>query len=351
MVRSLLPLVMIGGSIVAGEAVREEEPRVPYNICDLDRIYDSQDGFEYCVSRNILESLLSGKALDNPIEYTQEESIKLQEDINETFQKIMSTNPVREQVAIITAGTPGCGKTQKLQQDFQKNLSENKVRYAYIYPSDVSLLDQTRTYKADLEKSDGSIEARKKAYDKWRPGSTAAMHLIIANLIKEKYAFYFGTTSASPATGKFFELLKKQGYRIKLIHISAPDEVRWASIQERDTIFIKKSEEDIKEKGLLIPQRTGDTYLKYADEIEFYYKGDVKQDPILAARWKKSEDSAQAKGTLQIIDRAHYEKIKALHNAAIEPLKTPDLLWEEAVEGKSKIIFGLVHSSNTYPNL
>lgn len=63
--------------------------------------------------RNNLEGVLSGKAFDNPNPYTSEELSKLFEDINGLFQTIISTNPIKANVAVISAGAPGSGKTTK----------------------------------------------------------------------------------------------------------------------------------------------------------------------------------------------------------------------------------------------
>ena len=249
----------------------------------------------------------------------------------------MATNPVKESLAIITAGAPGAGKTIKLKQDLEANAHEGK-NYAYVCPDDVCLKNQTRTYVADIASGNESMAARQNAYNKWRPGSNAATHLILGNLIREKYAFYFGSTSSGPATGKFFEFLKAQGYTIRLIHISAPDDVRWSSIQERDKTFVQTTEQDVKEKGLLFPQRINDTYLKYADQIEFYYRGDVKQDAVLAARWLRNEDVSEFAGTLQILEPKQYERIKSVHDTAVGVLQKPELFWKDAVESKSKIL-------------
>ena len=68
-------------------------------------------------------------------------------------------------------------------------------------------------------------------------------------------------------TYKFFEFLKEQGYRIRIIHVSASDDVRWGSIQERDQSFVQTTEEDVRMKGLMVPQRITDTFLTHADEI------------------------------------------------------------------------------------
>lgn len=309
--------------------------RTSYDVCDMSLIYDKEGGYEYSLPKGILESFLSGKAFDNPEVYTESESEGLREDINDIFQNIISANPVKERLAVITAGAPGTGKTIKMRQDLAEYsfLGRN---FAYICPDDVCLRNQTRTHQADIASGDGSIEAFRAAYNKWRPGSNAATHLILGNLIREKYAFYFGTTSSGAATGKFFSFLKKQGYHIRLIHVTAPDEVRWASIKERDKTFVQTTEQDVREKGLLIPQRIMDTFLAYVDEIQFYYRDDVKQDAQLAAKWIRNEDPIEALGTLEVISPLSYERIKSIHNAAVEVLGRPDLQWEATIEKNSK---------------
>lgn len=305
------------------------------NVCNLDLIYNSD--YQYSLPQKVLESFISGKAFDNKENYIEEESRNLHNDINELYDRIISAAPAKEKIAIMTAGAPGAGKTTKLRQDLETNALLGR-RYAYICPDDVCLQNQTRTYKADLDKADNSIDTRQGAYNKWRPGSNAATHLILGNLIREKYGFYFGTTSTGPTTGKFFEFLKSQGYAIRLIHVSAPDEIRWNSIQERDKTFVQTTEQDVREKGLLLPQRITDTYLKYADEIEFYYRDGVKQDAVLAAKWLRNEDDQQHLGRLEIIAPEQYQKIKTIHNEAATALTRPDLYWESAVEKTSQIL-------------
>ena len=175
------------------------------------------------------------------------------------------------------------------------------------------------------------------AYNKWRPGSNAAAQLILANLIRENYAFYFGSTSSHPATGLLFDFLKKRGYQIRLIHVTASDETRWKSIQERNNTFFKTTEEDIKAKGLAVSERINDTYLKYADQIDFYYRGGPRENTVLAAKWLRVENEEAQLGKLQVVDSKAYEEIKKIHNKSTQILNKPQLSWQETVE-KSSII-------------
>lgn len=311
------------------------------NVCDFKNIYNEH--FRYSLPEDILSTYLSGESFDYKQHYTSEEMTRLISDINDLYEGMMFANPIRNQLAVITAGAPGAGKTWKMRQDLEQKteVTESDTHYAYIDPDDVCLRSMTATYRHDILLGDQSPAARKAAYDKWRPGSNAANHLILANLIREKCAFYFGTTSTSPVTCKFFEFLKQQGYHIRLIHVSAPDDVRWKSIQERDKTFIQTTEADVVQKGELLPQRINDTYLRYADEIEFYYRDGVERDAGLAAVWIRGPDGSEVVGELTVSDQIRYNKIKEIHNAAAKALQRQDLDWSTSVEAKSKIIIKL----------
>lgn len=295
------------------------------DICDLTRIYNDQ--YQYFLPKDILENYLSGKAFDNLTAYSPEELQKLKTDIEIIYANILSKNPTKERLAVVTAGAPGSGKTTKMQQDLQQQAALSK-NYAYINPDDLCLQQQLNTYKSDINNSDGSIAAKQLSYNKWRPGSNAATHVILANLIRDNYAIYFDTTSTGKYSVKLFSFLKDHNYQIRLMHVTAPDDVRLQSIQEMNKIFIHTTEKDVKEKALLLPQQIKSTYLAYADEIEFYYRSAVNEDAILAAKWKKSTN------ILEIIDPLLYSKIKAWHNANIS---SSDLLWETVVEKNVKI--------------
>lgn len=293
-----------------------------FDVCDLSSIYN--ENFQYSLPKTVLESYISGKAFDHSDLYTLGEREDLEEDTREIFAGILSKNPTHGNWAVMTAGGPGAGKTVKMRQELEA--VEDNI--AYICPDDVCLKSQKRTFLKDVEAmgvNEENVAERLALYCKWRPGSNAATHLILANLIREKYNFYFGTTSTGPSTFRLCDLLKKQGYKIRFIHISAPDDVRWNSLRERDKTFVQTTEQDTREKGLLLPQRIADTYLKYADVIDFYYRGGVSEDANLAAHWVRDEG-------LTVIDPEDYQKIKTLHNTAIEALNRPELAWENTVE-------------------
>ncbi len=299
------------------------------DICKTSLIYNTADNFEYSLPKNILESFLSGRAFDHLQPYSEDESAKLKEDINSIYRNIMAENPTVEKIAIITAGAPGAGKTTLLNQDKEKSKALGKS-YAYICPDDVCLKNQIQTYQADIKAGNNSKESLQASYNKWRPGSNAATHLIVANLIRQNYGFYFGTTSSSPATEIFFNFLKEKGYHIKLLHVTSPDNIRVESVKQRDKTFVQTTEKDITEKGLLLPQRIQDTFLKHADEIEFYYRYDVNTDALLAAKWIRNP--SELVNRLQIIEESSYQNIKTIHNKGVVALNKLDLLWENTVE-------------------
>lgn len=297
---------------------------IPFDICDFNNIYNSH--YEYSLPKDILQTYLFGKAFDYKEFYTPEERQSLIEDTNQLWQQTLSSNPSKEKVAIITAGAPGSGKTTLVRQVLEKSALDGKP-VAYACPDD-TCIKNLKIYKDVMASTGDGIQA----YTKARAGSNFAVHIEIANFIREGSAFAFGTTSSSPQTGKFFEFVKKNAYPIRLLHVSAPDDVRWESIKERDKTFIQTTEEDVRKKGVDVPQRINDTYFKYADQIEFYYRAGVKEDAKLAATWHRGETAP-----LKIVDSDLFEKIKTVHNKAIEHLNRPDLTWEATVEKTAQI--------------
>lgn len=296
-------------------------PRV--DVCDLNRIYSEE--FTYSLPRKNLEEMLSGVAFDNKIPYTEQERQDLIEDINNIYHEIMAKNPEKTNMAVISAGAPGAGKTFLMRTLLEEEAAEGR-QFAYIDPDDVCLKKQRHTYLKDIEASDGCFESHKAAYDKWRPASNAANHIILANLIRDHVSFFFGSTSSSPYTNRSFDFLKRHGYEIRLIHVTAPDDVRWKSIQKRDQTFVQTTEKDVKEKGVLVPQRLQDTYLPYASEIDFYYRAGVDEPAQLA---KKVILSALENGVATETRRVEYgsseamEGVKKIHDEAVDAASFP----------------------------
>lgn len=272
------------------------------DVCDIDAIYNEE--YSYSMSKSMLESFLSGKAFDYSEYYSSNELDSLKADIRDIFQDVVKS-PVKDKIAVLSAGSPGVGKTTLMRQHLKKQYTQYGRSFSYICPDDVCLKEQTRTYLADISIDGSSFERRQKAYTKWRPGSNAATHLILANLIKREYGFFFGTTCSSPHTGKLLNFLKKQGYQIKILHVSAPDDIRWKSIQERNKTFVQTTEQDTREKGLLVPQRIQDTFLQYADIVEFYYRDGVFKNAILSATWNRKSEQNPI-GELYIFDQTGY---------------------------------------------
>lgn len=343
------------------------------NICNLDLMYNAD--FQFSLPRVVIESFISGNAFDYKKNYTAQELADESQDINDLFTSIMAENPLQEKVVYITCGAPGAGKTTLAEQHKAKQEAAYAHKYGYIDPDAVCLKSGLNsTYRKELEEAEAAIAAKKKAveegdesreekrialqelakelfdkrkelYDKWRPASNAATHIIIAHLMLQERAFYFGTTASSPQTAKFFEFLKAKGYKIELIHVAAPDDVRWKSIQRRDRDFVQTTEKDTKEKGQLVPQRINDTYLKYADKIEFYYRGGVTKDAVLAATWIRNADESEKSGTLTVANRTAYNNVKRIQNtvvaqiAAATSANKDDLTWQNAVEENSDIVW------------
>jgi len=316
----------MAGAIVA------DVPAVTDDVCDIKKLYE---GFSYSLPQSVLESWIGGASFGREEPYTPEERADLEADIRDLFASVVPEKPLSgAQTAFISAGPPGAGKTTLLTQRRLEEKKEGGEFLPFVSPDAVCLKGQTRTYVKDVSEGDGSVESRNEAYTKWRPGSNAATHILLANLIKRKSPFFFESTCSSDKTHFLLAQLKEQGYSIHLIHVSASDDVRWESIQERDKTFIQTTKEDVENKGLDVPQRITDTFLKYADKISFYARSKADADATLAATWLRTDEGI---GKLSVTDEDAYSLVKEVHDAAIETIGRPDLSWENTVEKHSKV--------------
>lgn len=268
---------------------------IPYTLlsfdpCDRSLIYSSKEGeFCFCVHPDVMDRLYRGNYFGQTTTYTPEETERLYDDIRSLYNQVLFEKGCTEKVAVMTAGAPGAGKTTLMR----RVLAQDPRNISYVCADDICLKGMDKTYLSELKQAtdklpqgrslDKLIEVRQKLYNKWRPASNAALQTILAHLIRQNHGFYFGTTSSSPTTEKFFRFLKSKDYKIHLLHVTAPDDVRWKSIQERDKVFVQTTERDIKDKGMLVPQRITDSYLKFADRIDFYYRSGVHEKAVLAA--------------------------------------------------------------------
>lgn len=314
--------------------MKEESPF----FFDIERFYNAK--FKYPLERESLENYLSGTAFGRSQEYSVKEQNDLYADIRDIYNNVISglniKSPPSKRFAVITAGAPGSGKTTVLRQHLKENISKG-MNYAYVCHDDVCLRNLRRTFQKDIESCDQSTASRRAIYNKWKPASHGACHLILQNLIEDKCDFYFGTTSARPFAKFFLEFLKAQEYHIKLLHVTAPDHVRWESVQERNKTFIHAAEPQVKEDGFLLPQQMKQVFLAYADEIEFYYRKGVEEKAKLAATWTRNISSLEPLGTLRIFLPNEYAEIKKNHNAVVETLNRPDLDWENSLEKRANI--------------
>lgn len=292
---------------------------------DISEIYNRSC---YPVPAQVVTEWSVGKGFGRTEEYSEGEKANLERDITAIQASALFKPKVEDdKQVILTAGAPGAGKTTLLESIIAKE----DIKAPYVDPDAVFLKHNMKnSYQADIDSSLTSLHSlvrfvkeytpgpisslvnvvinavrstgvfnlipskltfideksiRKAAYDTWRPASNFLTHIHIADYVAKGSSFIFGTTSSSEQMASTFEYFKDKGYDIRLIHVSAPDEVRVASIKLRDKEFVQTTDEDIREKGNLVPERINDTYMRYADAIEFHYRDKAEGDAVHAATW------------------------------------------------------------------
>ncbi len=294
----------------------------PADLFNMDTIYNSE--FSYSVPRSFLESWGKGLGFpDNKVEHTADEVKALRFDIIKIWDRIQSRKLAQSKEIVLTAGAPGVGKTL-----LERGMWENNPEFAYICPDDVCLLEMEKTYQA-MVAIDPSPEGRRAAYNKWRAASNYAHHIITANLIRLNQSFFFGTTASGDKTYLFLDFLKKNGYSIRILYVSAPDQVRFDSIAKRDNVFIQTTDQDVLNKQLMVHERVQDTFVKYADRIDFYFRTAVDEAPKLAATWIKTDGKAH----LEVVNPAVYAEMTKLHDQVCDGMNKPQHHWANTFPG------------------
>lgn len=309
------------------------------DLYEFSQVYNQR--FSYWIEEKTVLSWLQGKGYDNRETYTEVDHENLRLDLDDLSMHVVSEELLNKGAAaslhdthklfLVTAGAPGAGKTRVLRDDLKKRAQEGKM-LCYVCPDDVCLQHMRRTYRT-MRSFRNSIEPQsfvptaRRAYDKWRPASNAAAHLLLANLLARGFPIALGSTSTSPLTMRAFSQIKHLGYRLELIYVAAPDNVRWKSIKERDRRFVQVTEKDTLNKAKDLMTRIYDSYLTYADHIDFYWRPVWNEGAILVARWDRPVDCAtgqtgpykdaseflQHSKNLQIIDREGFEELLKDH--------------------------------------
>ncbi|MGA8163531.1 MAG: zeta toxin family protein [Waddliaceae bacterium] len=314
-------------------------------------------GCNYCIPQQVIEEWNRGIGFGSITPY----SPHIQRLVDEVAQKIWKSylddvRPVEQPWIVVTAGAPGAGKTTVLERDLKEAAEAGQPRPVYVDPDAVFLKEMyaqhdPRDLFSQLNDEDESKtedkplterHIRQMVYNLLRPASNGKTHQMLSNAIKLKLPIYFGSTSTNPRTPGSFQFYKNEGYRIRVPYVIAPDDIRWGSIKRRDGTFVQTTEEDTREKGKLLPQRIHDTFLTFADQIDFWYRDQVDGAAVKVAEWKKLSDS-EHQGELTILNTPMYEAMTKVHNASCQSIGNPEvdpvaLLWENSVEKVSRIV-------------
>lgn len=288
------------------------------DIFNFSEIYNEQA--QYHIEKKQIEEWLVGEGFDNSEFYSIADQENLRRDIMDMVDDIvipdeikMSPNRFTNNLRfLLTAGAPGAGKTTVLRAEIERRKSLGEF-YCYVCPDDVCLKNMHATFcsmRSVLNASapDDALHTAKRCYNKWRPGSNAAAHLLSAHLLRGRFPVAFGTTSTSSLTSRSFSHVKKLGYKIEVLFVVAPDAVRNDSIKVRNRRFYQSTEKDNQEKALFLIDRVKDSFVPYADEIHFYWRESFDQGAILAASWKrKGELPEYQSGVDFLLDESQIE--------------------------------------------
>jgi predicted ABC-type ATPase len=267
--------------------------------------------------------------------YSNEEISLIQEDLSNIRRLVFrGKKKSKHPYYLGTAGGPGASKSTILETILHEDPTITNV--AYIDPDPQSLRLMINTYLTQslsfykISKEKTFEETQRNAYNYWRAGSNYIAQTLLNKAVEEKYNIAHGTTSTAPVIEKFYQTLKKQGYKIHLVLCYAPNEARGASIEHRvkTQSNYQSTPEDAIAKGKMFAERFP-VYFKYADTLRLYWTCHFSTGSKEVARLEK--------GKLIIKDEAGYQMFVKQYEedraASQESLPT----WEELLKAKEGV--------------
>jgi hypothetical protein len=254
--------------------------------------------------------------------YSVEERKAIFKDFTSIKEKTFATAE-KEHLFVLTSGGPGAGKSTHLETSLNferdsstKMLATTTGKFAYIDPDRHALFLMKETYLKDTRSPD-------KAYAYWRNASNFIAETLLATALKEGYAIAYGTTMTPPdfiIQKLMTSISSYYGYEIEMHHLSASDDLRVASIQEREKLgTVQTNEEDIRNKGKAFFERLP-AYFQHVPKVLFFYRSDM--ETVTCAAIKTSSG-------IEIEDQKALDSVKQLHNTACG-----ENYWETATNKK-----------------
>lgn len=255
---------------------------------DLSEIYNEK--YQYALPKKMLVDWFDGRGFEELAIYSDEEKQFILALAKQLKLAVSKTKSLK--LAVITAGAPGAGKTILLESIIEAS----SLPYVYIDPNDQLKIIYKQLIVRGMLEPEVLLNPKGKhqQYTKWRPASNFIAHWGMAHAVKDGKPFYFGSTSASVNTKKTFQYLKKKGYQLEIVHVTAPREVCIASVAQRDKLFYQTTPADVENKGKEVMERAADTFFIYPDKVNFYWRDAVDVDAKLAAIWEKDKSVLQS---------------------------------------------------------
>ena len=220
--------------------------------------------------------------LEAPRYYTETEAAMADSEVYRLY-KVQTENCLKltrgQKEFTLSAGGPGAGKTQLLEQMVANDPALQNVVFS---DPDERALKLMQAYKDDIEKFGGGKIGLALAYTKWRWASNYISNTIMNRACEDGYDVLLGTTATSPAVSILYDNAKRENYKVRTIMVTASADVRIESARRRFEEEGTRYTADTVEKGIMFYQRTP-TYFEKSDAFSLYWRHAVDQSAVLVA--------------------------------------------------------------------
>lgn len=269
--------------------------------------------------------------------HTVDQQARAIQDIESIFQNFLTSNYIKAMEATLVIGPKGSGKTW-----FSTYEVESKAAWGsnLVYLSSDYLCHNAfkNTFLKDKEKQSHE------ALLFWKPLGDLIVKFLQKEALMNKCSIVVEADPTDPSLELMLRTVKAYCYSIKVIHLTAPEDIRRKCLDEP---LSKEEDEKFYEGAQLFSSNTTSSYLEAADEVEFYLRNRLDTKPMLAATWVKSKSSKPVKGTLHVFDESLLNGISRVHDLSLRYLAEikgfasftswRDLLDQHCIETNNKL--------------
>jgi hypothetical protein len=244
------------------------------------------------------------------------------QDIENIFHAFTIADFVKNKEATVVVGPKGSGKTWFAQYEVERRACWGSL-HAFLSSEYIHQVASRYDREKPIDVS----------YREWIPLGDLILKFLQQAAIETGCSIVAEKDATDPSLPILLQALKEQEYAIKIIHLTAPEDIRFKAFEKALTA---EENQQFYEGAELFASKLSQGYLSTADEVEFYLRNRLDAKPEIAGCWIKTA-SHPLHGDLKVFDVSKMASIARVQNLALKYLAEKNgeanfVSWKDALD-------------------